>query len=253
MTFISRLKSLLLLLPLVIFVSCGSQKPMVDSIKVKPHLVDDELIVSMTADLSIGNLILPVAGIPIYLPKTGEEVGLITLQTTPEGVNQIHVEINVSDAIHLEAAVAKLPNGTLLPIVGNNKVLDIPVGKGVHVYLSLTETSAALGVAVPIKSFDSIGAKTGTAALMPIFNKNDILGAAGIYTSKTAGQNGFAIVADLSNVLSRAQMQEVGVQMQQQESFSEIAVAKSPRRSVEKRINRELYKMHKRGKRLQLR
>lgn len=255
MTFLSSLRRLTysatLLATLLALVSCGSQKPMVDSIKVVPTVVDDDIIVSMTADLGIGNVQLPIAGFPIILPKTGKEIGLISLLTSADGKNQLHLEINVSEAANLEVAQVKLPNGSVVPLIGQNKTLEIPVGSKVKVYLSITETSAALGVAIPIKTFDAIGKKTGTAALMPVFNKNGVLGAAGIYTSKTPGKNGFALVADLSSKIAPLMASQMGIQMQQQEQSLDVT-SLVPSARQEKRINRELLKLHKKRKRLQL-
>jgi hypothetical protein len=255
MTFNSLIKSATLLATLFALVSCGGQKPMVDDIKITPHQVDGDIFVSLTADLSIGNVQLPNAGIPIILPRTGKEIGLLTLQTTSDGRNQIHVELNVSETANLNLEKVKLPNGSMLPLVGENQVLKIPLGGKLIVYLSLGANNAALGVSIPIKTFDAIGKKVGTASLMPMFNKNGVVGAAGVYTSKTAGLNGFALVADLSSVLNlptAMQLSQNSMQLEEDESSRLDINAAVPSRRQEKRINRGLLKLHKARKRLQL-
>ena len=227
---------------------------MVDDIKISPQQVDGDLYVTLTADLSIGNVQLPNAGIPILLPKSGKEIGLLTLQRTADGRNQIEVDLNVSETANLDLERVTLPNGGSLPLIADNPVLVIPVGKGVDVYLSLSETNAAIGIAIPIKAFDKIGKEVGTASLMPMFNKNNILGAAGVYTSKTPGLNGFALVADLTTVIDRNTAQEVLAQniLIQQEVSNEPANLAIPSARQEKKINKGLLRLHKARTRLQL-
>lgn len=257
MSFLNSLKKILLLgLLSIFFVSCGGSKPMVENVQVSTEHVDGDIWVDLTADLSIGDVTLPQASVPILLPKTGEEVGLLTLESSLDGSNSIVIELNVSDAANLDLESVKLPNGASVPLIGDRPVIAVPIGKGAEVYISLTSDSAALGVSIPIKSFDSIGEKVGTTALMPLFNKNDIVGAAGVYTSKTAGQNGFALVADVSNAIGNLVKQKslddhMSRMPQMQQDVLDLN-AHVPSRSKERKINKMLLKMHKRKQQLQL-
>ena len=137
-----------------------------------------------------------------------------------------------------------------MPLIADNPVLKIPLGKAT-VYLSLVAGSQAIGISIPVRTFDAIGAKVGTGALIPNFNKNGILGAAGIYTSKTKGLNGFVLVADISSRMGNIAIPQGNkIQMQQAPlNYSEI----KPSRRVEKKINRELYKLNRKRAVLRLR
>ena len=235
---------------LMALVSCGSNKPMVNDVQVSTTLVGSEIMLNLTADLGIGNLQLPNASLPIILPKDGREIGQVSLVGSLSGKNLLSIDINLSEVSNLEMASVRLPNGAMIPLIADNAVLVIPV-KNVQVYLSLVEGAQILGVAVPIKSFDSLGRKVGTSALMPIFSKNGNLGAAGIYTSRTSGQNGIAVITDISGKLKDIAVPSTGTipQMQQTEiSFK----SSSPTRSQKKKIDRELYKLHKKKRRLSL-
>lgn len=243
-------KILILLCSSFIFISCGSDKPMVNDVKVSTSFVDDELYLNLTADLGMGNLTLPNATIPIILPKDGREIGQVSLNGSFSGKNILSVDVNVSKASYLELASTRLPNGALIPLIADNAVLSIPV-KNIVVYLSLTEGAQALGVAVPISSFDKIGAKVGTTAVMPIFSKNGNLGAAGIFTSRSKGKNGIAVVTDISGKISGLFDSSIlrVPQMQQADlDFSSQSVSRSKKR----RIDREMYKLHRRRARLKL-
>lgn len=250
MTFNSLTKSLTLLVLMVSFVSCGGSKPMVDDIKVVPRQVDGDILLSLTADLSIGNVQLPMAAVPIRL-KNGKEIGTLTLLTTSDGRNQLSMDVNVSETANLNLASDRLPNGSVIPLIGDSQVITIPVGSKVVVYLSLAENNAALGVSIPIRSFDKIGEKVGTAALMPFFNKNGRVGAAGLYTSKTAGLNGFSLVADISDLINIPSAVELN-QIAAQQEVDEELTTREPSSRQEKRINRELLKMHRAKARLRM-
>lgn len=237
------LKFLVLSLLLTVFVSCGSQAPMVDDVKVNVSNVDGDVVVSLTADLAMGNLMLPSVTFPIILPKTGKEVGIVSLSQSAAGLNQIGIDLNVSSGVHLETTAARLPNGALMPIILNQNVLTIPLGK-VTVLLSLNSGAQALGIIIPISSFDNIGGKVGTTVLMPMFNKNGNLGAAGIYTSKVAGENGFALVTDISNKIPDIFGSALVAQQREEADVSEELL--SPSRTEKRIIDKELLKMHKR-------
>ena len=241
------MKAMVLLTLLVSFISCGSQAPMVKNVKVSTNQVDNDVLVSLSADLSIGAVQLPFTSLPIILPKTGKQIGQLTLQSTADGANQLVLDVNVSEAANLELASVRLPNGSVLPIIADNSVLVIPAGK-VQIYLSLLDGAQAIGVAVPIKTFDAIGANVGTTALMPIFNSNNIVGAAGVYTSKEAGKNGFALVADLSGVINVSIPNIFAKQAQSSLDYSSA----SPSRRQERKINSMLYRMHKKKQMLEL-
>ena len=169
MTIVNSLKSSILLLVMsIVFTSCGSSSSMINNINVSTADIDGDVNVSLSADLNIGNLKLPNASLPIILPKGNKQIGTLSLATSAEGVNQLTVNLNVSETAGLDLESVALPNGNLLPLIGDRQVIKVPVGSGVEVYISLTADSAAIGVAVPLKVFDIIGQNVGTTSLMPI-------------------------------------------------------------------------------------
>jgi hypothetical protein len=247
----------------IFLVSCGGQKPMVKDVKVFTEYVDNDLYLSVGAELSIGNVVLPQTTLPIYMPKTWQEVGSVSMTSAIGGANYMEIDVNVSAIAHLQAQSASLPNGSVLPLIANNKVIKIPVGKGAELYLTLADGVAAIGAAIPFKTFDAMGAKVGTSSLFPVFNIQNVLGAAGIYTSRDAGKNGFGLFVDLSSVLDPIDFVDIGVadsagvlksariaQAQSTASLNYSSIEPSSRK--EKRINAELLKMHNRRRRLQL-
>lgn len=248
MKLIKKSQSIMLMLCLAFLVSCGGSAPMVDNVEVQTRDQDGDVLVTLTADLAIGNLALPFASFPIIL-KNGKEAGTVTLGTSTSGQSQIVIDINVSDSINFEMAQVRLPNGALMPIIMSNSAIEIPLGK-VKLVLSLINGQQSLGIIIPIKSFDKIGEKVGTTSLMPIFNKNGVLGAAGVYTSSEAGKNGFALVTDLSGVLPN--IFPVGQVAQQREEADVSSELMAPSRSEKKSIDKALLRMHKKKAKLEL-
>ena len=247
-------KSLLLLATLVSFVSCGSSAPMVNDVKVSTSQVDGDILVNLSADLSIGNLQLPAATIPIFLPKSGKEIGTVSLSPDIDGSNLLVVSLNVSETANLNLEQVALPNGSMIPLIGSKQVIVVPLGKGAELYISLSQNDAAIGVSIPIKTLDAVGAKVGTTAIMPMFNTNGVIGSAGVYTSKSPGQNGFALVADVSSFLGsfiKSNALEDHSPRQAQLEEADMQYADSSKKA-EKKVRSELYKMHKRKVKLQL-
>ncbi len=239
------LKGLLCLLTLTIFVSCGSSSSMVSDVKVSTASNEDgDILVSLTADLNIGNVQIPAASLPIILPKDGREVGTVSITADALGQNVLVIDINLSDAANLELAAVRLPNGSIIPLIADNAVLEIPLGKA-KVLLSLAEGSQALGVVLPISALDKVGAKVGTAVLAPAFSKDGVMGAAGVYTSKTAGQNGFVLVADISSKMGGISIPNANVNKMQMQQAPLEHGSVEPSRRVKRKLQRELLRMHR--------
>jgi hypothetical protein len=168
------------------------------------------------------------------------------MQTTGAGKNRLHVEINLSAIAHIEARKARLPNSSLLPLIGESKTIEIPVRDKLSIYVSFGEGMAALGVAIPFKTLDGLGRKVGTTNLFPVFNIKNVFGAAGIYTSKDAGKNGFGLFADLTQVIDPIMFVDLGIADKLKLNYSSIV----PSYKKEKKINKEMYKLHSKRKRL---
>lgn len=243
------IKPLALLALMISFVSCGGQKPMVDDIKVSPYYENDDLMISLSADLSIGNVSLPQATFPIIHPKTGQEIGLVSMVNLGSNQNLLDLVVNVSAISNVSSSVAKLPNGAALPLIGNNRTIIIPIGSKVELYLSIGDGKVALGVSIPFKTLDKVGRKTGTAALFPAFNKNGVYGSAGLYLSREAGKNGFGLFADVTNKLDDIMFLDI-TRRDDIETLNYNSVVPASR--TEKRINSEMIKMHRSRKQLRM-
>lgn len=229
-------------------VSCGAQKPMVTDIRVTPSHIDDDFHVDLTATLSLGNVTLPSITLPIVI-RNGQEVGSVSM-TSAGSSSYLSFQLNVSAVSYLNSVYARLPNGSLVPLIANNKTIVIPITKGVEIYVSISASQMALGVSIPFKTLDGLGRSVGTTALFPSFNIKGVLGSAGIYTSKTAGKNGFALVADVTNVIPLNVFSEIETSRR---SLRLDYSSKAPSSSKEDKINKQMFQLHKKRARLKLR
>lgn len=246
-------KSLFALSLLFIFVSCGSNKPSVRDIKVDPHYEGADLYLSVSADLSIGNLSLQNISLPIIVPSSGENIGSVSMVSQMDGANLLDIDLNVSAVANVQGQEARLPNGNPLPLIGSNQTIVIPVSKGAQIYLTLDNGQVAIGTAIPIKTLDQVGANVGSASLFPSFHIDRAVGSAGLFTSKTAGQNGIGLFVDVSAYLEDVMFMDLGfdpsiMAMQDQAPVVDI----SPSRRKERRLNRELYYLDRRRAELQM-
>lgn len=245
-------KTLIALPVLLVLVSCGSNKPSVKDIKVEPRYEGADLYLSVSADLSIGNLSLQNISLPIIVPRSGENIGSISMVSQMDGANLLDIDLNVSAVANVQGQEAKLPNGNPLPLIGSSQTIVIPVSKGAEIYLTLNNGQVAIGTAIPIKTLDQVGHNVGTASLFPSFHIDKAMGSAGIFTSKTAGQNGIGLFVDVSAYLEKVMFMDLGfdpsIMAMQDLEYGEI----EPSRRKERRLNRELYYLDRRRAQLQM-
>lgn len=243
-------KSLIAIPAILLFVSCGSQKPMVKDIEVTPHYVNNDLHVSLSADLGLGNVALPQISLPIV--KNGEDIGTVSMGSLMGGENALEVSINVNAVADIQTELARLPNGAALPLIGGNRAIVVPISSKMELYLSIEDGSAAIGISIPFKTLDSIGAKVGNSSVFPAFHMNEVSGAAGMYFSKTRGQNGFGLFADISQVLDQTMFKHLGFRpdIQAQSSLEFASIRPSSR--TKRKIDRQLYYLNRKRARLQL-
>lgn len=260
MTFISTLKSFSLLFALVSLVSCGSSSSSMNILKditVTPEVIDGEQHISLSSSLEMGNVSLPAVTIPIL--SSGKQIGSIEMQTVIGGQNELTVKVNVSAVADLRYERASLPNGTTIPLIGGNEVIVIPVGNKGEIYLSLSNGVYALGAAIPFSSLDSLGRSTGGISIFPIFNNGEVIASAGMYLSQTSGQNGLAIVADISSVFN-GQADDIGVLRefaamapQREEAVSSLHLQTyRANKTNTKRVDNVMYGLHKKRSTLKL-
>lgn len=266
-------KGLMLLTLMLTFASCGKQShQFMKDIHVQSYYQDSDIYLSVDAQMDFGAMSLPAISLPVNHPRTGENLGELELGVVAGGKNFIKLSFNLSAVTSLQASMAQLPNGASLPLIYTNQVVEIPIGgsAGIRLYLSFVDGAQAIGIAVPIKPFDVVGQSVGTTSLFPIFNIQNVVGSAGLFTSKTAGQNGFGVFVDLTNVLSDIIKRDIAATTAHQEvsarmsksvmSISSYSMASgelnySPMNvtsSQKKKIDKELYNLHRRKTKLKL-
>lgn len=232
---------------MVIVVSaCGKQPQVVTGIKVSSSTENSNLMLSFQADLNLGNLMFPSVTLPVLHPRGQTPIGQVDLLPVLGGKNQIKVSLNVSAITDLQAQSAKLPNGNSIPLIASNPTIVIPLGAGAQLYITLAQNATAIGVAVPIKQFDSIGQAVGGVNLFPVFMIDQVMASAGVFTSRNAGQNGFAIVADVSNYI---RMQDIYVPTVAALS----AASQAPSQAKQNTISSMIMNLNAKKVRLQLR
>ncbi len=187
---------------LSLLVSCGSQGPQVlKDIKVESSTVNDDLMVAISAEMNLGAMSFPAATIPIIHPHGQTPIGQVELVPVLGGKNLLKISVNVSELSGLNTGSVQLPNGNMVPLIANNQAVSVRLPGGAQLYLALGNRVAALGVAIPIAPFDAIGANLPGLNLFPVLNVgNNIIATAGIFTGR-AGQNGIALIADVSQAV----------------------------------------------------
>jgi hypothetical protein len=239
------------------FVSCSQQNSFVKDVQVSSTVDDTEVLVSVSAELNLGNVSLLDLSLPIFVPKTGKEIGIVSIYKDIEGRNMLDVELNVSEIANVDAVAARLPNGNVLPLIRDNASIIIPIQDKANIYLVFADGVAALGVTVNIAGLDSIGRSVGNISVFPTFAFGNVLGSAGLYNSRTAGENGFGIFMDISNVINTddllatpttrfaARSAQSSIQSAPADSlvldYNPIKTSRSKRRKLDKK----LYRLHR--------
>ena len=246
--------------------SCGKTPQVVTGIQVQSSTVDQDVVVSLKADLNLGNMSFPAVTLPIVHPQTRTSIGSVELVPVLGGKNQIKVSVNVSSISDIRATQAYLPNGNAIPLIANNPTIEVALGAGAKLYLTIGANAVALGVAVPIKQFDSFGASLGGINLFPMFTIDQAIGAAGVFTGAQAGQNGFAIVVDVTKYVN---MQDIfvpqaaadmmiasaksGAIQEEQATIKLNYNSQAPSKAKEDRLNSMIYNLNQKKAKLTLR
>lgn len=264
---LSRLiKSAIVSFALVGLASCGGNGvQIVKGVKVETSLNGQDVNLRISSDIDFGNIIFPSLQIPIMKPNTQQQIGSVSMVPVLGSKTQLVVEINASVMRELNVGPALLPNGTLAPLIGTNTAISIDLGSRAKLYVAAAANAYALGVAIPISGLDSLGQSMGGINFFPMFAINDSVGAAGLFTSQQAGQNGFAFFIDLTNQIQNIlpapaiAMSDVKstaramLSVDAASSMREISLdyeEQRPSASQEKKLNNLLYSMHKKKARL---
>lgn len=229
--------------------ACGKRPQVVTGVQVQSQVVNQDMYLSVAADINLGNMSFPSAELPIIIPQYSAPIGSVSLMTVLGGKNQLKISVNVSLLTHLQATQARLPNGGTVPLIANNPTITVNLKNNAKLYLTLSEKAVAIGVAVPFSTFDGIGNSVGSANLFPVFTIDKLIGAAGIFTSSTKGQSGFAFIADVSQYVK---MQDIYVPAAIPTTLALNYNEQIPSSATEKKINDGIYSLNMKKAKLSL-
>ena len=185
-------------------VSCGSSGPSVlSNVQVEQKLINDDLWIFVTSDINLANMSFGSIALPIPHPHGQTPIGQVELVSGIGGVNQLKISVNTAELADTQTGQALLPNGNMVPLIANNPAISVEIGNGGKLYLLLTDSITVIGVAMPIREMDSIGSQLPGLNFFPIVQSNNVTAAAGIYTGARPGQNGIAVIADVTNVVKQ--------------------------------------------------
>ncbi|MDH4467907.1 MAG: hypothetical protein QE271_07605 [Bacteriovoracaceae bacterium] len=195
-------KALFLLFFALSFMSCGKNSVKVTKVTLEERIdpVTEKIWIDVKTQLSMGNTSLPALKLPVNYPGKGL-VGTLEL-----GADFVAVGLNLTELLKLRAYQAVLPNGEPLPLISDNEVviLEAGAGKKIKIYLTLTATSKAVGLSIPIAEIDKLGAELNTPSkYFQPFQLGGTTVMAGFYWSPEAGKNGLGVFVDLGPIFSR--------------------------------------------------
>jgi hypothetical protein len=243
-------KTSLLMFSVFSIVSCGNpEKNLLKQVKVQSYYDNADVIVKVNAMLNLGKMSVPAITLPIFYPPLNQTIGSLALAPNLSGLNEVAIDLNVSAISHLSAQAQTLPNGAILPLIGSNKVIKIPIDRVATLYVTLEQGAMAIGAAINIATFDQMGSKVGTTAFFPVFNLQGVIASAGLYTSKNAGQNGMGVFVDISSALDLAAQRDLlAGRSSGQLNYSQIA----PSSSAKAKIDASLGQLHEKSAKLKL-
>jgi len=188
------------ILAVLLLSACGGSGVGVSGVTPRVYAVNGDQWVEAKVDIVLGDgLSLPSVTLPIHLD--GRDYGTVSVGSSFSGGGGfLALAVNLTQALRLPAGNALLPNGLPIPLGGiaNVPIISIPVGgAGSQVYLAYGDAVAMLGAAVVIPALSSVGSQLGTSAILPAFQFSGVSGIGGIFSSRTASQNGFAVFLNI--------------------------------------------------------
>ena len=197
------LSGLITTLMLAMLVSCGgSNSNVLTGIQVNTSQMGNDTMLSFSANLNLGAMSFASISVPILHPRGQTPIGQLELTSGLAGQSQIKISVNMSAVADINLSQAVLPNGNMIPLIANNPTIAIKIGGGARVYLTVGQGVTAIGVAVPISAFDQIGQNLPGLNFFPVVQQGNVVATAGIFTGAQAGQNGIAVVADVSKLVN---------------------------------------------------
>lgn len=247
---------------LVFLVSCGgSGSNVLNGIQVSTSQTGNDTYLSFAANLNLGAMSFASISLPIIHPRGQTPIGSLELTAGLAGQSQIKINVNMSAVADINVSQAVLPNGNMIPLIANNPTIAIKIGGGARVYLTLGQGVTAIGVAVPISAFDQIGQTLPGLNFFPIIQQGNVVATAGIFTGAQAGQNGIAVVADVSKLVNFGSLmpssQLLAKSAQFEESQDEVIVldvkSHTPSKAKENQLKSMLAAMNAKKLKLKMR
>ena len=265
MSIIRMFQTLLVVFSLTALVSCGKDGSVniVKGLKVETTMVNDQVNLRISSEIDFGNIFLPSLQIPVI--RNGQQIGTVSMVPVLGSKTQFVIEVNASAIADLNVGPVMLPNGTLAPLIGTNTAIAVDLGNRAKLYVAAATNAYAIGVAIPISGLDSLGQSMGGINFFPMFAIDKAVGAAGLFTSRTAGQNGFAFFVDITQYVqglnwgavaaasSKSARAQSMLAVDAASSMREIDLDYSeirPSASAESKLKAKLYNMHKNKVRL---
>lgn len=260
--FFAKLAALVILS--VFSVSCGQTSGgVLSGVNVSTATQNNEVVLSLSANLNLGAMSFAAITLPIIDPKGQGQIGSVELVPGIGGQNMIKINVNMSQLVGVNTAQAVLPNGNAIPLIANNQTIAVNLGNGARLYLTIGDNVAAIGVAVPISAFDSIGAQLPGLNFFPVVAFDNVIATAGIFTGAKAGQNGIALVADVSQIINLNSIlapatSSKSLLAMQAEEVQEDAIklnynSVKPSAAKEKKLNELLYQLNQKKTVLRIR
>jgi len=242
-------------------ISCGGGAPsnVLTGVKVSTQTINQDIWMSFDADLNLGAMQFASLSVPVLHPRGQTQIGQLELTSILGGSNRLRISVNVSELSDIEASSVTLPNGNMVPLIANNQVIAVDIGKGAKVYLALSESVTAIGVAVPISEFDTIGRTLPGLNFFPIVSTGEVIGTAGIFTGMNPGQSGIAVVADVSKVVNLGSLLSQGsasLAMEAEEAQDSLKLdyrSHSGSKTQKAKLDNMIYELHKKRAILRMR
>ena len=262
------------MLALSLFSSCGEMNWVTD-VEVRSEAQNNQVIAGVTTYLDTDSLILPSIDVPVSDPKTGADLGHVSIQSVITGPANaaLDIELNLSEIAKLPNLPSEhvLPNGKDLPVTGFNKdiMITLPIindTSRLYIELNTAENRLLVGTAITIKEFDKIGSSIGSVNLFPGFVlDNGVTGVFGLFTGSDQWQSGFAVFVNASQALENKSLSTSLAQTSEATGLSKLQLAQKSRPSEplefqlqetssrkERRIGSELRSLSRRRKVLSL-
>lgn len=190
-----------------LFSACGNQvNPLRTlNVQVADSGTGDDPLLTLSAQLNLGNASLEQIEVPVVDPRSGRALGRLSLASLPQGGQQVTLALSASAALNADPALGRtLPNGRELPLslgVRPGEMLAFPILNHSRIYIGgdLKER-VFLGAALAIRALDGVANSAGMA-LNLFFGLNvnpSLYGVAGLYGSPVANQSGVAVFGRLN-------------------------------------------------------